>query len=238
MSMNTSHQRWCAWAIVPFVVIYLIGFIGIAGFVPPHAPTMTPMELVAFYHHNRLGIRAGQLIGLVSSCLLLFWAGAVSAQMARIERGPLPMLSLIQYVAAAILVVFFMVCSLIWSVAAYREDLSPETLRLLNDAGWLVFVMAFPEYVVQLVCIAAVGLIDKRPQPFLPRWMCFFTLWVALMGIGGGFSTFFKTGPFAWNGLLGFWVPVAFFLIWLGVTLRFLLAAIARQAAEEADASS
>jgi hypothetical protein len=58
--------------------------LGIAGFVPPHAPTVTGAELVNFYNQNRLGIRAGQLLGLVASGLLLFWAGAISTQMARI----------------------------------------------------------------------------------------------------------------------------------------------------------
>lgn len=231
--MNTTHQRWCAWSIAPFIVIYLIAFAGMAGFIPPHPPAMTGHELTAFYEHNRLGIRAGQLIGIVSSGLILLWAGPISAQMARIEKGPLPMLSLIQYGAAVVLVVFFMVCGLIWSIAAYREDLAPELLRLLNDAGWLVFVMAYPEYVVQLLCIAVIGLADRRAQPFLPRWYCFFTLWVAFTGMGGGFATFFKSGPFAWNGLLGFWIPVAFFMLWLWLILFFLLRAIARQQAEE-----
>lgn len=233
--MNAKIQQWCAWSIIPFVVIYLLGFAGLAGFIPPHSPLTTGAELAAFYEQNRVGIRAGQLIGLASSALILFWAGAISAQMARIEKGPLPMLSVIQYGAAAVLVVFFMICSLVWTVAAFRPELNPKTLQMLNDTGWLIFVMAYPEYVVQLICIAVVGLMDERPQPFLPRWACFLTLWVAFVGIGGGFATFFKTGPLAWNGLIGFWLPVGFFLAWLlGIILPFLLKAIQQQAAEEA----
>jgi hypothetical protein len=218
---------------MPFVVIYLFGFIGLAGFVPPHPPTMSGHDLAAFYDGNRLGIRAGQLISIAVSPLLLFWAGAVSAQMARIEKGPLPMVSLIQFGAMQVLVVFFMICGLIWTLAAYREDLGPDMLRMLNDAGWLIFVMAFPESVAQLVCIAMVGLADTAARPFLPRWACFFTLWVAFTGIGGGFATFVMTGPFAWNGLLGFWVPVAFFLVLLAVIQVFLLKAIRRQEQED-----
>lgn len=231
---STTWQRWCAWSIVAFVAIYLFAFIGLAGYVPPHPPSMTGLELQAFYDGNRIGIKAGQLICMITACLILVWSAPVSAQMARIEQDRLPMLSIVQCVAAGILVVFFMVCSMLWTIAAYREDISPELLRMLNDSGWLVFVMVFPEYVVQLGCIAIVGLADKRAQPFLPRWACFFTLWVAVAGMGGGMATFFKAGPFAWNGLLGFWVPVGMFLVWLGVLFYYLLRAIKQQEMEEA----
>jgi hypothetical protein len=240
--MNARQQLFCAWSIIPFVLVYILGFMVIARFVPPQAPGMTPAELVSFYNQHRMSIRAGQLIGLVASALLLLWAGAISAQMARIElaanKGGFPTWSLVQYGAAVVLQVFFLLCGLIWSIAAYREDLDPQLLRLLNDSGWLIFVMAYPEYLVQLGSIALVGLMDTRAQPLLPRWACFFTLWVAFAGIGGGFATFFKSGPFAWNGLFGFWLPVAFFLVWLvAIMLPFLVRGIRQQLAEEAAAS-
>jgi hypothetical protein len=218
---------------VPFVVIYLIGFVGFAHFVPPTSPTLSRTALVEFYAHNRLGIEIGQLIALVSSAFMLVWPGAVSAQMARIEPGPLPMLSLMQYGAAVVLALLFMLCSLIWCIAAYRPDLNPDILRMLHDAGWLIFVMAYPEYLVQLGCIAAVGFADRRPCPFLPRWACYATLLTAFVGIAGGFSIFCQTGPFAWDGSLGFWLPVAFFLCWMMfIMLPCTLRAIARQEAE------
>jgi hypothetical protein len=236
--MNIKAQRWCAWSIVPFVITYIIGFVVIAHFVPPTSPTMPPADLVAFYDNNRLAIQIGQLIGLIAGAFVLVWPGAVSAQMARIEKGPLPMLSLMQYGSAVVLAIFFMICSLIWSVATYRPDLSPENLRLLHDSGWLIFVMAYPEYIVQLGCIGIVGLSDTRPQPFLPRWACYATFLTAFAGIGGGFSIFVKSGPFAWDGLIGFWIPVALFLLWMVfIILPCLLKAIARDAVQAGEVS-
>lgn len=231
--MGARVQLWCAWAIVPFIVLYLTGFVGLAGFVPPHAPTISGAQLAEVYEGNRTGIRAGQLLGVVSSLLFLCWAGAVSVQMARIEQGSFPLLAMLQFGGALILVTFFMICGLIWSVAAYRADIDPELLRAFDDAGWLFFVMAYPEYLVQLGSIAAVGFMDKSPEPWLPRWACYFTVWVAIAGIGGGFATFVKAGPFAWNGLFGFWVPVICFLIWLVVMLPLLLREIGRQRTEK-----
>src|SRR5262249_59457655 len=98
--------------------------------------------------------------------------------------------------------------------------------------GWLMFVMVFPAYTLQMICIAIAGFIDKSPHPTWPRWAAYLNLWVAFSGMGGGLAVFFKTGPFAWNGLIGFYLPISVFAIWLGITTVLLIRAIQRQAAE------
>jgi hypothetical protein len=233
--MSPKAQLWCAWSIIPFVVFYLIGFAGIAGFVPPPSPMMPAAGMAAFYAQHLIGIRAGMLLGLFASGLMFVWPAAVSVQMARIEKGPLFILSIMQYVSASVLCTFFILCSVIWSLAAFRTDVDPAMTRMLNDAGWLLFVLGIPEYLAQLISIAVVGLMDKRPNPFLPRWACFATLWVAFIGDGGGLACFFKSGPFAWTGIIGFYIPITLFVLWLVfLLLPFLVTAIKRQAAEEA----
>jgi hypothetical protein len=236
--MNTRFQKFCAWSILPFLGIYIFSFGWVAGFLPPQSPLLTGAQLVQFYSQNRDNIEIGQLIGLLSSSLMLVWPAAVSMQMARIEAGSFPLLSIIQYVTASVLFTLFMLCGIIWSVAAFRPDISPESLRLLNDSGWLVFVMGYPEYAVQLGCIAIVGLADRRQVPFLPRWACYATLGTAFDGCGGVFSALCPSGLFAWNGLLGFWLPVASFFVWLlFVILPFTLRAI-RNEEQERDKDS
>jgi hypothetical protein len=41
---------------------------------------------------------------------------------------------------------------------------------------------------------------------------------------------FFKTGPFAWNGLLAFWLPISAFAVWFVVIFLVLKKAIYREA--------
>lgn len=231
--MTVGFQKFCNWSIVGFIVVYIGAFAGIAGFIPPSAPGTSVADLAHFYATHRTGIRVGQVICIFAVTLLFFWPIAISAQMSKIERGAFPLLSVVQYVTAAVLALLFMLCNLIWIAAAYRDDIDPLTLRSLHDLGWLIFVMAYPEYIAQLVCIAVVGLSDKRERPWLPRWACWMTLWVALMGTGGGAAAIFKTGPFAWNGLIGFWLPVIFYLLWLvGIVLPHTSAALRRDAAQ------
>ncbi|NIB38829.1 hypothetical protein HBA55_04485 [Pseudomaricurvus alkylphenolicus] len=230
--MNLKTQLVCIWSIPAFIVLYLIAFIGISGFVPPPSPMLSAPEVAAFFEQDRTSIRLGQLLCLVFSALFLPWTAVVTVHMARIE-GRYPVLAWLQFGGALILCTFFMVCSLIWTIAAFRPELDPALVQLLNDAGWLVFVMAYPEYLIQLIAMAVVFLGDKSEQPFLPRWFCYFTFCVALAGTGGGFATFMKEGAFAWNGVLGFWTPVAFFLVWLLVLFPLLLKGVKRLMAEE-----
>ena len=234
---NTRLQLLCVWAGPVFLVLYAIFFWGVAGYIPPLDPTADPGEVAAFYDENRTDIRIGQLGAMVASVLLFPFFAVISMQIARIERG-MPVLAAIQFGAAVLLLVFFTVCSMLWVAATFRPELGASTVRVLHDTAWLMFVMVFPGYTLQMICQAIAGFIDRSPNPTWPRWAAYFNLWVGFAGVGGGLAVFFKDGPFAWNGLIGFYVPIAVFAVWLVVTTVLLLKAIKRQAAEaEADAA-
>ena len=225
--MNRSTQIVCVYSIPAFIVSYCLCFILLANFVPPPSPALSGVEVAALFEQNRFGIRAGMILCMIFSVLYMPWTAVVSVHMAQLE-GRFPVLACLQLVGAAILVVFFMLCSLIWIAAAFRPEMAHSTLLALNDLSWLIFVMAFPEYWLQLFAIAIVFLRDKREQPFLPRWACYFTVMIALTGMGGSLAAFFKTGPWAWDGILGFWVPVASYLLWLLVLFPLLLKGVNR----------
>jgi hypothetical protein len=56
---------------------------------------------------------------------------------------------------------------------------------------------------------------DKRPTPMFPRWTAWFSFWAAILFVPAGAVLIFKTGPFAWNGLIAFYIPVITFFAWL-----------------------
>lgn len=226
--MSKRLQLLCVWAGPAFVILYVLAFWVIAGFIPPPRPTMSPGELAAFYDANRTEIRIGQLGGIIASTLLFPFFAVISMQIARIERR-FPLLAVIQFAGATLLIIFFQVCGMLWIAATFRPELDPSTVRALHDLSWLVFVMVFPAYSLQMICMAIAGFMDRSPRPAWPRWAAYFNLWVAFSGAGGCLAVFFKEGPFAWNGLIGFWVPVTVFVIWLCLTTVLLSAAIKRQ---------
>jgi hypothetical protein len=52
---------------------------------------------------------------------------------------------------------------------------------------------------------------------------------MALGFLPAGLMTYFKTGPFAWNGILAFWLPLVAFAIWFNVMFIALQKAIKEQ---------
>jgi hypothetical protein len=232
--MAKRIQLACAWAGSVFFVLYLIAFAGFARFIPPPAPSWSADRIAEIFTDHAIQIRVGMVLGLIATTLLIPFFAVISVQIARIERR-MPVLALMQFGGAVLLIVFFQLCGMLWATATFRTELDPSTIRMLNDLSWLVFVMVFPGYVLQLSCIAIASFMDRSAQPLWPRWVGYLNLWIALSGGGGGIAVFFKYGPFAWNGLVGFYIPIGAFVIWIVVMTYYMHAGINRQFASERD---
>lgn len=230
--MNTKVQLFCVWMGPVFLVLYAAAFMGIGHYIPPQPPGWSAAEVASFYAENTNRIRLAQLLGIIFSTLLFPWFAVISVQMARIE-GRFPVLAIMQFGGATLLVVFFQICSMLWIIAAWRQELDPAIVRMLHEGSWLIFVMIFPAYTMQMFSMAIAGFMDKSEHPVWPRWACYFNMWIGVAGMGGGLAAFFKSGPFAWNGLIGFYIPVAMFALWLFTTAWLLIRGINRQAQSE-----
>jgi len=158
-------------------------------------------------------------------------------QMRRIE-GRHGVLTIAQISSGTVGVVVFLIATVCWTVAAFRPDRSPELILLLNDFGWICFLMTFAVFVAQDFVIGFAILGDKNEQPIFPRWLGYFNLWVGVTFIPGGLLTFFKTGPFAWNGLFVWWVPFVVFFTWYIVMFIMLRGAIIRESKQSLAAPS
>ena len=207
--MNFLDQKMCAWG-GPFCAAFLGVGLLMAGFVPPPSPELTPREIAEIYLTNANMIRAGMLLGLVGIAGYVALVGAISAQMRRMQ-GISRLPPDLQLGAGAIGVLTVMFPVMIFAVAAFRPERDPQMTQMLNDLGWLVIIPAFPTFLAQFMAIAFGTLQDKSPRPVFPRWAAYFNVWVGVLFVPGGFAYFFRSGPFAWNGLLAFWVAAGAF---------------------------
>jgi hypothetical protein len=224
MSSQDTHsvikrRIWlgAVWSWPVGAVIFGVSFVLIARFVPPVPPSWSAQQVADFYAAHTTSIRIGLLGAMFGSAFLLPFYAVVSAEIRKIE-GKDALLAPIQFGGAIVLVTFFQIIGLLWLLASFRPEINPELVRTLNDYGWFVWSMLIPTYIIQFVAMAIAGFMDSRPDPIWPRWAAYLNLWVAVTGAGGVLAVFFKTGPFAWNGLVGFWIPLILFAIGMTVT--------------------
>jgi len=129
--------------------------------------------------------------------------------------------------------VFVIMPVMIWAAAAYRPERNPELLLLFNDFAFLQFVGVVAPAYFQITSVGLATLFDRSPQPVFPRWVGFYNVWFALLTLPGGVCFFFKVGPFAWDGVLAFWMPFVLYGFWFGIMFWQLRRAITAQALME-----
>jgi hypothetical protein len=134
----------------------------------------------------------------------------------------------VMIVAYGFVTVFF--AGLFFTAAAYRPDFPDTTIQSLSDIAFFLFVMPAVPAFVQNVVTGIVILGDRRAQPVLPRWVGYLNLWTGVLLLPGLAVGLFKIGPFAWNGILAFWLPAVVFAIWFNVMIWAMLDAIKRNA--------
>lgn len=197
----------CIWSWPACLVGVLIPFALIGGFIPPPLPSSSAQEIASFFTAEPTHVRIGAMGFLYFSALSMLFYAVLSEEIKKIEGQP-SLLARIQFGSAVILVTVFQLLGLAWLLASYRTDTSPDVIRMLNDYCWFTWSMFIPTYILQYVCVAIAGFMDTRSNPTWPRWAAWMNLWIAVGGAGGIAAVFFKSGPFAWNGLIGFWIPV------------------------------
>jgi len=221
MQTQMRNQLLCAWSGVVFTLLFMVGFWLVSHFVPPPSPSATATQIAEMYQGRTWQIRLGLFLMMASCGFACAFQALISTHMKRIEGGA-PALTYTQLAAGAAGVPFLIVPTLFWTVAAFRPDRDPNLILLLNDLGWIMLLMPFTTFVIQNFALSFAILSDRGAPPVFPRWLGFFTLWVGVLFIPGGLLTFFKRGPFAWDGVFVFWIPLLIFFTWYLVMFTFL----------------
>ncbi len=230
--MNTKIQRMCVWSGVIFLVMFGVGWIFVAGFIPPPRPDATAQQIAEFYQTGTWKIRVGLVISQAACIFFLPWVCVISTQMKRI-KGSDPSAASAQLVGGTMAMLAILIPTMIWTTVSFRPDRDPNLNLLLNDLGWIILAMVFAPFVTQNLALAVAIFSDKSDKPVFPRWAGYYNIWVPLLFLPVGLVVFFKSGPFAWNGIVGIYIPLANFGIWFGIMFKLLRDAIARQEALE-----
>lgn len=233
--MRRRTELWLAWSGAPFVVLFFLGLLVIAGWVPPPSPALNAADVAELYRADNFSIRLGVLCCFLGTMFFLAFGAGIAGQTRRIP-GVAPAVTYFQiasFASAVLILIFPMIC---WWAAAFRpDDRAPELVQMLNDLGWLMFVVGFAPYVTWAVSTGLAIFSDTSDTPLYPRWAGYLCVFVGLVQIPPGVLVFFKTGPFAWNGLVSWWIPMFDFFGWIVAMTVLTVRAVDRRPEGVAD---
>ncbi|MFT3792244.1 MAG: hypothetical protein QM741_14490 [Rudaea sp.] len=237
LRINTTIASLMAWSGVLLVISLIVAQGLLMGFIPPPSPALPADEIARIFIERKLPIRFGTLIECLGFTFYLTWSMSIVFFMRRMERG-IPVLTWTSIANNGGGYVLFLLMPITWAALAFRpETLSPAAIQIVNDYVWFVFILSWPPFAVFMICIALAVFGDHNPVPVFPRWVAFFNLWTAVLIVPAGLIEFFKTGPFAYDGLISFWFVWIVFFGWIIVMTAVTLKACAAEKRERLAAS-
>jgi hypothetical protein len=168
------------------------------------------------------------IISMIAFSLFVPFGIAIAVQTRRMEQ--LPLMTYVQIASSAIAALEGVMSTVMWLTASFRPaEIAPELTRMLHDLGWICFLVTIPPFSIWIASIGIAILRDRHPVPLLTRSVGYFNLWVALLITPAMLIPFFKSGPFAYNGLLALYMPFGVFFLWMIVMTVAVLRAIGTQ---------
>ena len=212
-------QMACLWT-VPIAALMIFGGILFAGMLPPPSPDLSATEIQKFFLDNTNHIRIGILFTIFGQALAGFFVVILSMQMKRVEGRDSP-LAYMQLLVGLFSNMIGIIPFSFLLVAAFRGDRSAELIQLLFDLCWLMNIGIIAPTIIQFLIVGASAFLDK-PERVFPRWYAWFSVWAAFILFADMLIFFVKTGPFAFNGAICFWLELAIFSAWMTTTFLVL----------------
>lgn len=230
---SRRSQLVCLWAGLAGIILFFIGYWFMAGLVPPPSPNATAQTIQRFWDHDVTLTRFGLVVTMFAAALTGPWVAVIAVQMKRIEGEHCPY-TWTQLGMGMLGVLLFVLPVIVMQAILFRPQRDPNLILLLDDLAWLPFIGIFMPATIQGIAIGLAIFQDKEEKVF-PRWLGYFNLWVAVLFVPDVLIYSFKTGPFAWNGVIGFWLPLTIFGVWFLVMFPYLRRAILTQAGEASE---
>jgi hypothetical protein len=236
LDADDREFRLCAWGGIAMLVLFFLALGAMSRFLPPPAPSDSLAQTTEHYREHKDGMVAAGVLMFVAGTFFLAFGAAVSELMRRIA-GRRSLLARVQFGACVANSVLFTLVGMLWMTAAYRVDRNPEIVQTLHDMSWLIMIAPSAHIMLQVLTTAFSILGDQRAAPLVPRTVGYAFLLDGAFYVPAWVAGFTDHGPFAWNGLISFWLSVIPFGVWTVAMLVLLFKASARTVAADSPPS-
>jgi MFS family permease len=230
MAISERSQIALIWCSVVFLVVYALALGVLLRMLPPPAATQTAEQIKDWYLARQTEIKLGATIASWTSAFFMPYFAVVAMQVYRQEKGR-PIWTVIALVGGTMTSIFLVLPPLFFGAAAFMPSRAADVTAMMHQLGILTLVTTDQYFIFGFAAVAVACFLPQRAEhsPFR-RWFGWFTVWFTLMAEAGAIAFNFLSGPFAWNGLLAFWIPFGVFLPWLAPLTFFILKSLKGQA--------
>ena len=230
MTISLRTQKVFVWWTLVFTTIYGLDVLFLLHMLPPPSARWSSTAIARFYVEHSTEIKIGATVASWTAACTVPLAVVVAAQMYRHEHGRAPIWTMLGFAGGILMTIFTALPPLCFGAAAFTPDRSADATAVMHELGVLSLVTTDQYFIFFFVAVAVVCLTPNSVvhSPF-PRWFGYFSIWAALMLEAGAIAFLTRSGLFAWNGLLAFWIPAVVFCLWLAFASVLLIKAINAQ---------
>ncbi len=204
---NRLLEKVGAWGALAYISTFGNAWFLLANFLPPTSPAVSAVEVAKLFQDNSTILMVASLIMMCSNWALLPFGALLTLIIRKIE-GSFGMLTLMMGFTCVTFLVLNFYMGLSFAMAVFRPDRTAELVQFATDTAFLQVLGGIPMFIgIWSLAAYAILVVSPRDNPILPRWFGYLNLWAALSLLPELLVFFFKTGPFAWDGLFGFWIP-------------------------------
>lgn len=205
-------MRLGVWTGIALVIMTAIGFGVFMGYIDPPSPALSAESLLERIQRQQTPILVGAAICTFFWSFWVTWAAPILIYIRRMERTPLLTYASLANVGGGAAIITSIAVS--FTVMAFRAE-NALVVQAFNDFGFFLFLYTWPPFGIWMAIIALAIFRDINPVPTFPRWVAFYNLWAAFMMAPASLMGLFKIGPFAYDGILAFWLVAVDFFIWM-----------------------
>jgi hypothetical protein len=230
-SWRTTRKldQWIAfWSVPVFFSLFGLVFVPLSWMMPPRSPSAPQSEVIDFMQSHNLLIACAILT-------LTFGLGSISnacylIQIKRMSVSPVFLYTVIMGSTTGTIVgmLFPLFC---FALGAFRPGYDPAILAMLYDFGYLAFIGSLGCFCIMWMAFGLAIILDENN--ILPKWLGYYTVWQYVSELIAAPVWIATSGPFAWNGLMTFWLAMALFVSWQIIVYVCIYRAIKNQPDEE-----
>lgn len=233
MNVSLRSQKALVWCALILFEAYLMDLVFLLHMLPPPSAQWGAPRIASWYVAHGTDIKIGAAIASWVSAWAIPLTAVIAIQMYRHEHRKAPVWSMVALGGGFMMTVFLVLPPVFFGVAAFSRDRFADATAIMHELAVLTLVTTDQFFVFLFIAVAVICLLPTRlPNSPFPRWFGYYSIWSVLTSEAAAIAYLSRSGPFAWDGFLAFWLPAMLYSSWILTMGLLLIRSVNRQLSE------